>query len=1649
MATLLEGVSADLAALAAEARKKSPALKMKAEGAMIRIRNASVAKADNVPEAIAAARDVLQTFIVGCEEIKVPKAVAISVAGIHRLIQHNAVHVESFPIVLDSLEKLRDAGLEEIKVLQCVLSLVTTTPQLVDKALARACVLCFSLHFSRDSTTAAIAAATLRQITTAVFDRVVIEDQMRETHGESSTLHASDGFMLFQDFCLLTNGDAPIWLQGLSDMTRTLGLELMESALISHPAVFCKHDPYASLIKQRVCSLVIKLSSPTISAPMTRATAPLFPVAIRLLRLIHTLISAYHDLLGPESEIFLSMLCKFLQPDKLLWHRVVSLEVVHEIFKSPPVLMAFFESPEMHAQSVDVFSELASQINNFIAECRDGHESAAQHLPVTAPPLHLSLMDKSEAPQISHGYILALCFSSLIALTKSLSSLVQPHGRRDGGRGSTSSAQDVNSRQRAKMLFDCVWNPVLSGFSMLLVCLSNETMVEKVLRAVQSAIRICCTLNLKHQRDAFLTALCTASLPANYSWSTDPPPQGWQVSNKNLHAVHILLNSALCMGNMMESSWDLIVSTIQQIVAILDLDGGEQPPRSGHIRKPSLTSATTRKGHRCVCARECAHMRTGSETVVAISGSTASELPALSAMLAQLFQITHTMSDEALGYLMAALWHQSEATLEQVSLAGVNHVVFRHDAFLFPVSKLLEVGLANLDRIMVFWPMVTAHLIEVSCHSHPGLRQQGVTALTRLIHAALSHPRQPPIQDNPGLQQAILSPLRNLASCPHLQTRRQQLECVMQVLDSSGPSLAHAWPVVIGIISDTVAGNTRVTDASIIALAFENLQLIVQDFLPSLPVRCMLMLLRTIGHFCRQQVAVNVALTAVGLLWNVADHVSHNRVVLQEHIELRLKEDSVSSEADLAGHPVHHRREVDADGLPRHVTIGGIWRLIYEQLAALCLDERVDVRRSASQTLYPTLKTHAHLLPPAELKSVIDDVILHTLRCVVQDRVLCEPDTTTKDDDQNNQHSNTTVARAKTASDSPLASGVLVQHHSTTDKKLWAETKSLAVSGSAHVFVSALEQLLQCDGFTRSWSMLLSLVQSLLEDETDAVALASANALTNLIRAVEGGHEGGGASTHAATMQQALRDAFAAWTSACMRLPDRQPPHRTRTLVAVVGCMRPSLGHLRSVLSTEEVARATECLFVVVCQQASDALYLTRANEVQEEVLATLLLLVPSADYPHPDAHHVPLVLLQLVRYTALVNSPPWLLRGRNCYVGFAVDCIGAFVTQFCSYSEEAAVIRSGAARAFLAALTPIVDARYAGPSVALWEVAMDAVVAIIDYGLRGLAASAQHTDAAIQKVTEELWEQVIVVIEAALFPSHPAALTKPEGVDVSKIADHEQLDIDLVKLVCEAILPHTSAASTRGSSRAGVDVVVPAPVLAKVTDILRRGSVNMLKRMGSRGVDSGGNGDHGDGHDGRAGAEQASGDGGGVKAEEQKRYDTSSHYSLSQRAGAHGVLRRAFAKACFQALVDCSATTSTAATTAGTVTATSGARDNHSDPESTSGVSGGEAVGTTTAPVSSPAATSAWDGVGVREMAEECARVLEKHMPVLTSYELTDQDADEVLFVVSACASLVTPRHRALARTLFPLLVEACACSRPDVARAVRGVLSLYQALL
>lgn len=138
-----------------------------------------------------------------------------------------------------------------------------------------------------------------------------------------------------------------------------------------------QHPEFSFLLKERVCPLIIKLFSPSIKhrVSSTPLEKPLYPVAVRLLRIVSVLIEKFYTLLVrfcfffvssgstmllyvltcwqqiktmgnslmdifqvTECEIFLSLLVKFLEPDKPQWQRALALEVLHTLTIQPALL---------------------------------------------------------------------------------------------------------------------------------------------------------------------------------------------------------------------------------------------------------------------------------------------------------------------------------------------------------------------------------------------------------------------------------------------------------------------------------------------------------------------------------------------------------------------------------------------------------------------------------------------------------------------------------------------------------------------------------------------------------------------------------------------------------------------------------------------------------------------------------------------------------------------------------------------------------------------------------------------------------------------------------------------------------------------------------------------------------------------------------------------------------------------------------------------------------------------------------------------------------------------------------------------------------------------------------------------------------------
>uniref|UniRef100_A0A673VDD9 Protein MON2 homolog n=1 Tax=Suricata suricatta TaxID=37032 RepID=A0A673VDD9_SURSU len=1067
---LLENMQSDLRALSLECKKKFPPVKEAAESGIIKVKTIAARNTEILAALKDNSSEVVQPFLMGCGT-KEPKITQLCLAAIQRLMSHEVVSETAAGNIINMLWQLMENSLEELKLLQTVLVLLTTNTVVHDEALSKAIVLCFRLHFTKDNITNNTAAATVRQVVTVVFERMVAEDERHRdiieqpvlVQGNSnrrcvSTLKpcAKDAYMLFQDLCQLVNADAPYWLVGMTEMTRTFGLELLESVLNDFPQVFLQHQEFSFLLKERVCPLVIKLFSPNIkfrqgsssSSSPAPVEKPYFPICMRLLRVVSVLIKQFYSLLVTECEIFLSLLVKFLDADKPQWLRAVAVESIHRLCVQPQLLS-------------------------------------------------LEMLDKVEPPTIPEGYAMSVAFHCLLDLVRGITSMIegelgevetecptttdvassptQSSEQQESHSTSEQMDKEIVSRAVWEEMVNACWCGLLAALSLLLDASTDEAATENILKAELTMAALCGRLGLVTSRDAFITAICKGSLPPHYALTVlntttaatlsnksysiqgqsvmmiSPSseshqqvvavgqplavqPQGTvMLTSKNIQCMRTLLNLAHCHGAVLGTSWQLVLATLQHLVWILGLK-----PSSGGALKPGRAVE-------------------GPSTVLTTAVMT--DLPVISNILSRLFESSQYLDDVSLHHLINALCSLS---LEAMDMAYGNN----KEPSLFAVAKLLETGLVNMHRIEILWRPLTGHLLEVCQHPNSRMREWGAEALTSLIKAGLTFSHDPPLSQNQRLQLLLLNPLKEMSSINHPDIRLKQLECVLQILQSQGDSLGPGWPLVLGVM-----GAIRNDQGeSLIRTAFQCLQLVVTDFLPTMPCTCLQIVVDVAGSFGLHNQELNISLTSIGLLWNISDYFFQRGETIEK--ELNKEEAAQQKQAEEKGvvlnRPFHPAPPFDC-----------LWLCLYAKLGELCVDPRPAVRKSAGQTLFSTVGAHGTLLQHSTWHTVVWKVLFHLL-----DRV---------------RESSTTADKEKIESG---GGNILIHHSRDTAEKQWAETWVLTLAGVARIFNTRRYLLQPLGDFSRAWDVLLDHIQSAALSKNNEVSLAALKSFQEILQIV-------------------------------------------------------------------------------------------------------------------------------------------------------------------------------------------------------------------------------------------------------------------------------------------------------------------------------------------------------------------------------------------------------------------------------------------------------------------------------------------------------------------------------------------------------------------
>ncbi|XP_011631155.1 LOW QUALITY PROTEIN: protein MON2 homolog [Pogonomyrmex barbatus] len=1458
----LETLQSDLKVLASETKKKYPQIKESCEEGIAKLRIASSNPGTSIYYIV---NQILYPLVQGCESKDV-KIIKFCLGMMQRLITQQAIDQKGARYITDTLWLLMESGTEEVKVLQTVTLLLTSNTVVHGDILARNLVLCFRLHFTKDCTTINTAGATVRQLVSLVFERVVAEDEQSPDQPESDEVNleklkiptnqapqdlgpcAADAYLMFQDLVQLVNADQPYWLIGITEMTRTFGLELLESVLINFSSVFFKHPEFSFLLKERVCALVIKLFSPNIKyrnsvpASLQQATPldkPYFPISMRLLRVVSILIQKYHSLLVTECEIFLSLIVKFLDPDKPTWQRALALEVLHKMTVQADLLTNFCECYDLKPHATNIFQDIVNSLGAYVHSLfvnpqmmsqtaastampqstgsplftgmpigpgvspQPGFYSRGIWLPVVATftsgqakPTYLEMLDKVEPPQIPIGYGISIAYACLLDIIRSIALAI--NGSKDDSSENQIYQPSESERKLHVQLINSSWCGLLAALSPLIDASTDESATENVLKAIQTFASLCGQLDLQAPRDAFITAICKASLPPNYALTVlYNAPQGIPTARhqdstqynltmgepdyrqqvvavgtplptaslpigahqgpvmltaKNLQCMRALLSLAHCHGSILGSAWHLVLTTLQHLVWILGL-------------KPS-TGGSLKAG------------RTAADPNAVLTNAVMADLPVLSAMLSRLFESSQHLDDVALHHLIDALCKLSHEAME---LAYSNR-----EPSLFAVAKLLETGLVNLPRVEVLWRPLTNHLLEVCQHPHIRMREWGVEAITYLVKMALQHKYPQPLRDNQKLQTLLLGPLSELSSVRHGDVRQRQLECVLQVLHGAGETLYHGWPLVLSIIGAVSDHHGE----ALVRIAFQCLQLVVTDFLPVMPWRCLPLCVDTAAKFGSQTQELNISLTAVGLMWNISDYFYQN----QEKLCVCLRGDSSSVFPDFPG----------TTNMP---SFDKLWMCLYARLGDLCVDSRPAVRKSASQTLFSTISAHGSLLHQPTWQAVLWQVLFPLLDKV---RSLSNSASSEKVDTSGN---------------------ILIHHSRNTAQKQWAETQVLTLSGVARVF-NTKRQLLQMLGdFPRAWSLLLEFIENSALSKNNEVSLAALKSFQEILFQPKG-------SDGTEVIQS--NDSEGLWTVTWrvwlnIGMESTAPPQEGDTepyvpsqafLTALMHIFPGVFQHIRNKFTGPDLQKLCIVLknAVAVPVHGESTPYILPSvpdvvlTHLQDEVLHSMELLQKEAlNGPDNLRMMIVLIFLQLLSFSKLACEAPTYgkiptkhisqIRGVSAdwvtmnYVPFGEKALSMVVSLYQKTAHEMAVIDGQVLKHIVEALHVPLAMKYACPSATTWKLAVTSLLAVLHTGLP-LARK-------YPEQFQSMWLELASTLDDFLFPK--SVLNVERGVE--EIQADEAVDCQVMELLRDEVLPHSQH--------------IPHQFILRVVMLLNKGSIH------------------------------------------------------------------------------------------------------------------------------------------------------------------------------------------------------------------------------
>ncbi|KAJ8632258.1 hypothetical protein MRB53_025594 [Persea americana] len=527
-----------------------------------------------------------------------------------------------------------------------------------------------------------------------------------------------------------------------------------------------------------------------------------------------------------------------------------------------------------------------------------------------------------------------------------------------------------------RFMIEVCWAPMLAAFSVPLDQSDDEIVIGQCLEGFRYAIHVTAAMSMKTHRDAFVTSL--AKFTSLHSAA--------DIKQKNIDAIKALVTIADEDGNYLQEAWEHILTCVSRFEHLHLLGEGAPPDATffainqnefekSKQAKSTILPVLKKKGPGRIQYATAAARR-GSYDSAGVGGHASGVVTneQMTNLVSNLNMLEQVGSSEMNRIFTRSQRLNSEAIIDFVkALCKVSMEELRStsDPRVFSLTKIVEIAHYNMNRIRLVWSniwhVLSEFFVTIGCSENLSIAIFAMDSLRQLAMKFLEREELANYNFQNDFMKPFVIVMRKSSA---VEIRELIIRCVSQMVLSRVNNVKSGWKSMFMVFTTAAYDDHK----NIVLLAFEIIEKIVRDYFPYITetetttftdcVNCLI-------AFTNSRFNKDISLNAIAFLRFCAAKLAEGDL----GSSARSKDKEASGKIVLS--PSNTGKDGKQDG-PQFTDKDDhlyFWFPLLAGLSELSFDLRPEIRKSALQVLFDTLRNHGHLFSLPLWERVFDSVL--------------------------------------------------------------------------------------------------------------------------------------------------------------------------------------------------------------------------------------------------------------------------------------------------------------------------------------------------------------------------------------------------------------------------------------------------------------------------------------------------------------------------------------------------------------------------------------------------------------------------------------------------------------------------------------------------